>query len=197
MTELDLHFWVVKDGKIIDKSFSSIYKLMLKNIGAEQLVYLPYPEEINDRIVEDVKQDCIKEMAKNGKTWERCLKEGRNGENDRLFNCVSSSFCYSHWNGGKIQVGCCGYKMKENGKIHWLYSHPDNSYNDYRRNPNDAIVNDRETNFAEHEGKLVWADRLDEGIIEPLGSSKIKKQKPNDKCACNSNKKYKKCCGNM
>lgn len=207
MTELDLHFWVVKDGKIIDKSITNQFKRMLGDIGAEQLVYLPYPEEINDRIVEDEKQACIRKMAKNGKTWERGLEEGRNGENDNLFSCVASSYCYAHWNGGKVQVGCFGYIMKETGKIHWNYSHPDNPYDDYRRNPNDALVNDRDTDPAEHEGKLVFGDKLNtrnfDRIAElsrlyhhvPPTEPRPKKQKPNDKCACGSDKKYKKCCG--
>lgn len=191
MTEVDLHFWVLKDGEIIDNSID-LLRMMLGDIGGEQLVYLPYPTEIAETIIETEKQNCIRRMEKNGKTWEQGLIEGKDGKNNKVFNCIASSFCYTHFYGGKIQVGCLGYK-KRDGKISWLYSHPDNAYDDYRRNPNDKLLNVRETYPTEHEGKLLWGEKLEKFLDEP--SAKKKKQKPNEKCACNSGIKYKKCCG--
>ena len=195
MSEVDLHFWVVKNGEIIDKSLSSKFKKMLGYIGGQQLVYYPYPEEINNRIVEEEKEVCKKRMTESGTTWEKRLEEGRDGSNDGLFKCIASSFCYAYWNGGKVQVGCCGFKTKD-GKIQWLYSHPDNSYDNYRRDVSDTIVNYRHTDPKEHEGQLIWTDKLDENCSRVvLETSQKKKQKPNEKCACGSDLKYKKCCG--
>jgi hypothetical protein len=154
---IDLHFWVEKDGKIIDNTIIELV-LKLKMLGARKLVYLYYPDVVSNVIVEDEKNICKFKCGFSGKTWEQKLEEGRNGANNKTFSCVSSSICYAHWNGGEVKVGCLGYIDWFNDKIHWLFGHPDNEYAEYNRSDGDDVLNDRQTLALEHEERIVFID---------------------------------------
>lgn len=176
---VDIHFWVMHNGVIVDKTIE-LPKIMATMMGGKQLVYLPYPADITKKIVEDAIKSSTEKGAKKGKTFKQMLDEGKSGNNDNAYNCIASSICYAYHNGGDIQVGCFGFLDKSN-KINWLFGHPDNPYDKYETDCDEIILNERNTVPAEHTGL----------IYQPLATKKIK---PNERCPCDSGIKYKKCC---
>jgi hypothetical protein len=189
---LDIHFWVSKDGKIIDNSINFM-KTFIAMMGGGQLVYLPYPKDVSDRIIAEELSDCRKSLAKKGKTLEQSIQEGKDGKNDSPFNCVGSAVCYAHHNGGEVQVGCFGYVSNTDGKVHWLFSHPDNSYTEWKVAKYSKIKNERYTNVSEH--SLILTEIIERDIDIPEIKVANIKMKPNEKCICKSGLKFKKCCG--
>lgn len=189
---LDIHFWVSKDGKIIDNSIDMM-KSIIAMMGGGQLVYLPYPKDVSDKIIEEELNDCRKSLAKKGKTLEQSIQEGKDGKNDSAFNCVGSAVCYAHHNGGEVQVGCFGYVSNMDGRVHWLFSHPDNTYSEWKVKANGSPRNDRSTAVSEH--SLILTEIIRRDIDMPELRVADVRRKPNQKCICKSGLKFKKCCG--
>ncbi len=122
---IDAHFWVMKDGKIIDLTTKVFVDAAIK-LG-NRLVYLPYSKEKSNEIVNS-RINLLKDrtLAK-GITWEEWLDyfESELRSNKKHTDCVQSSIVYNARNGGEIIAGCFGIYDITIGKVFWLFGHPD------------------------------------------------------------------------
>ena len=192
--QFDLHFWNTQCGTIIDKTIPETKMTLIKNGYRGQLVYLPNSKEVTDVIIADHIEYMTIKLAKKGKTYEDKVEEGKNGENDKLGQCFPSAYCYSRYHTVEMTSGALGYIEPDSCLIYWLFGHPDNSTTDWK-NYNNFKKNDNLTSPEDHIG-LIYGDRFGT-YAKPIIINKAtgKKAKPNDKCPCGSDKKYKKCCG--
>jgi hypothetical protein len=122
---IDAHFWVVKDGKIIDLTTNVFVDMAIK-LG-KRLVYFPYSKEKSDEIVNS-RIKILKDLTlAKGITWDEWLDyfETELRNNKKTTDCVQSSIVYNARNGGEIMAGCFGTYDITIGKVFWLFGHPD------------------------------------------------------------------------
>lgn len=121
---LDGHLWVVKDDKIIDLTTDSFVKAAL--FLDKRIVYLPYPKEKRDEIVNYFTNSLKQKNSEKGRTWDDWLDlfEHELYFNKKDTDCINSSIVYHARNGGEIIAGCFGFYNKESDNVSWFYGHP-------------------------------------------------------------------------
>lgn len=140
---LNGHLWVVKDDKIVDLTTNNFVKAAL--LLDKKIVYLPYPIQKSDEVVNYFVNLLKQKNSEKGRTWDEWLdlfeRELRINKKDT--DCINSSIIYHARNGGKIIAGCFGMYNKDSDNITWLYGHPhdtewlkpkNNESNTYYRN---------------------------------------------------------------
>ena len=110
---IDGHFWVVRDGKIIDPDFDMYHFIKKMNNCRGKTEYLPA-----DKIVQDVMikifQSVINDddLYSNLKKYNHCATFGR---------CYQNAIYEIKENGGELVFGSMGWKFRKSQKIHWEY----------------------------------------------------------------------------
>jgi len=106
----DIHFWVEKDGKIIDPDFP-VYD-MIKSIqgleGEKQF------QELTDKRIIKI---YMKHWIEKGTTNLNVI--GLLGVMPH--QCYSNAMYYISQNGGKLKIGKMGWKKKNSNKIWWEF----------------------------------------------------------------------------
>lgn len=124
LKDFDGHFWVEKDGKIIDPYFDSydavkrLYKLEGDNI------YLPAPQAVQDEWIEALTSFF---KTKFGSLEEFVRYTERAGFISEINTCDKTALINFVKNGGKLVFGSLGWKKKGSQKIWWEYG--GDSYN--------------------------------------------------------------------
>jgi hypothetical protein len=121
---IDGHFWIVRDGKIIDWEFNE-YNLIRKihNCNKEKN-YIPAPETTQRIMIAMFKKPVMNALKKN---WEEALKEFY--ELSLKYNMIEPQYnrCYQNClidiykNGGELVFGSLGFKKKGTNEYHYEY----------------------------------------------------------------------------
>ena len=126
---IDAHFWIVRDGEIIDNDFPE-YDLIRKIHGCEPetKVYKEAPDKTQEIMIEIFKEDTLHLFK--CKKWETAIKQimfitKLAGISKPQFNhCFQNSIIEQYCNGGELRFGSMGFK-KTNGDTWWEYGGED------------------------------------------------------------------------
>jgi hypothetical protein len=187
---VDGHFWVEdpKTGKIIGDHTGQEHVAKFHRNGHSAVYMRANPADEARYIAERmavVQKNIDKHFDGEEGYWNSIDRELqthlRNGTGG--YDCVQNATLIAHKTGFPLRYGHFG-ALKPDGKIYWYFGHPTNTYEDFEksRTAGKGGFKDGET----HKSQLPKS-----AIIVPP----IKKQKPNEICACGSGKKHKKCCG--
>jgi hypothetical protein len=135
---IDGHFWVVRDGKIVDINFPEYDKIrQVRGCEKETCVYLPAPE-MTQKIMTDMFHNSVKKIM--GKEdWKDCMKEvvfmthltGIKGP--QFGACYQNSIIEIYHNGGELVFGSMGFK-KTDGSYWWEFGGEDyKTIKDFRK----------------------------------------------------------------
>jgi hypothetical protein len=124
--KVDGHFWVKRDGKVIDPNFQSFNNLVCQTWNCEgPKIYLEAPKAVQTHII-----NLYKEANKSKRflTWESfverfCfLSHKCDGVGARMMNCGwINSILECHENGGEIVFGSMGWRIKASEEIHFEF----------------------------------------------------------------------------
>ena len=121
---IDGHFWVVRNGEIVDCDFPE-YDMIRAVRGCEKtMVYLPAPS-MTQTIMTQMFHNAVKKIM--GKDdWNECMKEvvfmtHLAGIKKPVFgNCYQNSIIEIYHNGGDLIFGSMGFKYKD-GETWWEF----------------------------------------------------------------------------
>ena len=132
---IDGHFWVERDGKIIDPYFKE-YEMIKKinKLGNEQ-VHLEAEETIQKIMIEMFKRKT--KSALGGEDWDEvmknCINLLKSFNRDKIcfnrcwFNCILEI----SKNGGEIKFGSMGWKHKNSDNVFYEYGGVDYKIKDF------------------------------------------------------------------
>ncbi len=110
---IDGHFWVERNGKIIDPYFTEYDMIKKYNKCVGENIYLPAPDEVQQIMIEKYKS--VEENRKiTDKAFLKMYKRYMSG------NCYQNARLNILRSGGKLIFGSMGWK-KENGEIHYEF----------------------------------------------------------------------------
>ena len=121
---MDGHFWVVRDGKIIDPYFKSYdYVIKVNNLEGDR-VYLPASPLI---------QAVMKKRFIDGsmQTAAMLLRQHIIQPHTRRDNCCNINAILETYNGGEIIFGSMGWKQKDSDEIWWEFGGDDYTVKDF------------------------------------------------------------------
>jgi hypothetical protein len=125
MPSIDGHFWVVRDGKVIDWDFKQ-YEQVRKVWGCgKERTYLPAPE-MTQKIMLGIYKKCIHSAFGVSQSWEEILAEFYSLSamakmvEPQFGRCFQNCLIEIHQRGGEIVFGSLGFK-KPNGDYHYEY----------------------------------------------------------------------------
>jgi len=108
---IDAHFWVVREGKVIDTDFGVYNKIRQINGCDERVAYCPAPKHIQDRYIASLTRKHLKgKTAEDYKTY-----------TPRPYECVKNSAVEYLRNGGEIVFGSMGFFKKGSQEIWWEF----------------------------------------------------------------------------
>ena len=124
------HFWVVRDGEVIDADFRQYRRLRRKfDADPEWHSYLPAPEKVRNVIIRLFKRITLK--AFNAEDWDEMMEEFMlvakmtgNADAPTFEKSFTNAIMEIYYNGGELTFGSMGFKKKD-GTCHWYYGHPD------------------------------------------------------------------------
>jgi len=120
----DGHFWVERNGEIIDFHFPEYDFIKKVNGCSGEPIYLSAPLETQQLVIK-IMDNCVKSVFK-GENIEECkkslclfsIKYGR--ETPRFNCCLQNCIMEIYKNGGNLVFGSMGWR-KKNGTIHYEY----------------------------------------------------------------------------
>lgn len=112
---LDIHFWVERDGKIIDPLFPE-----LKHLTEKNRVYFPASDDDMFYVL-----DYLRYYSSNFDI----VNERRANWVNTFGHCFLNAMCEIWRNGGELKMGCLGIK-KTKVAVYWYYGHPENTVKD-------------------------------------------------------------------
>lgn len=123
---IDGHFWVMRDGKIIDCDFPMPYAQVRKMWGCgKEKNYLPAPEMTQKLMIGMFKKAFSSNFSKT-QTWEEILTEFHSlscmvGAVEPQFGrCFQNCLIEIHMRGGDLVFGSLGFK-KPDGSFHYEF----------------------------------------------------------------------------
>lgn len=104
--EIDGHFWVERDGKIIDPHFE-MYDVMCKTKEADpqKKRYIPASDIIRDKILKKLGYEKVRLKVE----WK-----------PQPAHCLLNSFSEAQFRGGKIVFGSMGFERPD-GSVYWAF----------------------------------------------------------------------------
>jgi len=128
MLPIDGHFWVVRDGEIVDSNFPE-YDLVRKihKCEPETIVYLPAPKQTQDIMIQMFKSAVKKIFQKDD--WTELMKEVlfithlAGIDKPQFDHCFQNAIIEIHYNGGELVFGSMGFKKTDG--IWWEYGGED------------------------------------------------------------------------
>jgi hypothetical protein len=191
---IDGHFWVEDPkGKILNDLTGKVHIDKFHQNGHSAVYLRANPSDEARFISKKMKEVVAKNIAKHGgnveqyyasveKELEKHIREGKAG-----YDCFQNATLTAYKTGGVIRYGHFG-AMFPDGNIYWYFGHPDNTYEEFekRKDGANAKFHNYDTHKSQHPSAI---------IVSP--PRLVKKQKPNEKCACGSGNKFKKCCGEI
>ncbi len=123
---IDGHFWVERNGKLIDPNFQSFNNLVCNTWNCEgPKVYLEAPMDVQLQILRWFKEAS---KCKQFQTWEAfverfgVLTHECVGVGDRRVNCCWINSVLEYYeHGGRIVFGSMGWKVKNSETIHFEF----------------------------------------------------------------------------
>jgi hypothetical protein len=111
---IDTHFWVERNGKIIDPLFPEVERL---GVTEKNRVYLHATEDDMFYVLDYLRYNSImfERVNDNRTLWE-----------NRFGYCFVNAMCEIWRNGGELKMGCFGVKRTKTG-VYWIYGHPKNT----------------------------------------------------------------------
>jgi hypothetical protein len=129
LPDIDGHFWVVRDGKIIDWDFPE-YSRVRKMWGCgKEKTYLPAPETTQKIMIGMFKKAFCSNFSKT-QSWEDILKEfyelsdSMGMSAPQYCRCFQNCLIEIHLRGGELVMGSLGFK-KPDGSFHYEYGGTD------------------------------------------------------------------------
>jgi hypothetical protein len=177
---LDAHFWNIDSNNRIIDDTTVKYKRFFASKGITHFCYLPYTDEDQKTIIDNLTASQEEIFAKKGNSIDKeCANINYNflGEG----HCFIASVFRNRRLGEKMVAGCLGHIQKD-GSIGWLYGHPHQTLNTVVRMKGDPLIR-TETRPEDHPN------------IRLVDITAKRVQKPNERCSCFSGRKYKVCCG--
>jgi len=135
---IDGHFWVVRNGEIVDTNFPE-YDLIRKVHGCEPetCVYLPAPEMTQKIMIQKFNNTVKKIMGQDD--WDKCMKEVvfmtylAGIKEPQCYNCYQNASIEIFHNGGELVFGSMGFK-KTDGTYWWEFGGEDyKTIKDFRK----------------------------------------------------------------
>ena len=127
------HFWVERDGEIIDYNFPEYRRLRKKfNADPETHCYLRAMPKVEDAMIRLFKKLTLR--AFQAEDWDEMMPEfilvakmTGNGDGAVYDKCWTNAIQEAYYNGGEIRFGSMGFKKKD-GTYHWHYGHEDHNH---------------------------------------------------------------------
>ncbi|QIG59356.1 hypothetical protein [Dishui Lake virophage 2] len=118
----DGHFWVVRDGAIIDPHFQQYDKIKRLNDLEGDAIYCPAPAEVQEEFINALKGQYTRAFG----SLENFTKEARQlGWRPEANMCEKNALDEWVRNGGEIVFGSMGWKEKGSNEIWWEYGGDD------------------------------------------------------------------------
>lgn len=114
----DGHFWVVKDGEIIDPHFQDYDIIKSINGCVGDAIYCPAPKSVQDEFINALKKCYTKEF---GSIPEFVEFYKKNGFRQRANQCDKISLINWIENGGEIVFGSMGWKKRNSDEVWWEF----------------------------------------------------------------------------
>jgi len=133
----DGHFWVERNGKIIDFYFPQYNIAKKKNGCVGNPIYLEAPEETQIIAIGIMKKTLQKILDTDNYDYALrrlyILYEMFDNLKPQYLYCLQNAFIEIYKNGGKLVFGSMGWK-KKNGKIHYEFGGEDwKTWKDFKR----------------------------------------------------------------
>jgi hypothetical protein len=122
---IDGHFWVVRDGKIIDWDFEEYSKVRKMWKCGKEKTYLPAPE-MTQKIMIGMYKKAFSSHFSQTQSWEQILKEFYSLSamvgmiKPEYSRCYQNALIEIHKNGGELVFGSMGFKRID-GSIHYEF----------------------------------------------------------------------------
>ena len=133
----DAHFWVEREGKIIDFYFEEYDYIKRVNGCVGEPIYLPAPQETQELVIEIMKKKLYKFTRTDN--YEQALLilyrlySRFNLLEPQSYCCLQNAFIEIQKNGGNLVFGSFGWKRK-NGTIHYEFGGEDwKTWKDFKK----------------------------------------------------------------
>ena len=110
---IDGHYWIVRDGKIIDPYLKLYDLIKMKNGLTDEIVYVEAPQLIQSVLIKKIHifEDIVSEMP-----MDACA-----GWIPRFNCCVQNALIDRKLNGGKLVFGSMGWKKQDGKGVHYEF----------------------------------------------------------------------------
>ena len=133
----DAHFWVERNGEIIDFYFPEYDFIKRVNGCVGEPIYLPAPQETQTLVIEIMKKKLQKIVKTDN--YEQALQRfyklysKSNMLKPICYCCIQNAFIEIQQNGGNLVFGSYGWKRK-NGTIHYEFGGEDwKTWSDFKK----------------------------------------------------------------
>jgi hypothetical protein len=125
LPDIDGHFWIVRDGKIIDWDFPEYAQVRRMWGCGKEKTYLPAPEMTQKLMIGMFKKAFSSHFSKT-QTWEEILAEFHGlcclagAVEPQYCRCFQNCLLEIHLRGGELVFGSLGFKRPD-GSFHYEY----------------------------------------------------------------------------
>lgn len=171
VTVLDGHFWVVKDGKVIqdttgENALSNVLKGKARGIAPADkafAVYLPVEKSLGQAYLDTQLEKVHAKRILRGQSLSHWEKE----QDSRLMtavDCLPNSIRVQRHHGGEIVFGHFGIMDSRDGNIHWMFGHPENTPAEYENRQDGTPKYSHDTNISNHPELRYLQEQVDARI---------------------------------
>ena len=110
---VDGHYWIVRDGKIIDPYFMEYNLIKMINGLTDDIVYIDAPQLIQSVLIKKMQpiEEIVSEMPMN-----TCAEFS-----PRFNYCIQNALIERKLRGGKLVFGSVGWKKRDGKGVHYEF----------------------------------------------------------------------------
>jgi hypothetical protein len=117
---IDAHFWIERDGKIIDPDYPDHQYVIQANKCTNKKMYKEAPPSTQEKAIK-MYEEYFELVA--GKDWLKLMASSAEGRG-HYNQCVQVAILERHLRGGRLVFGSMGWEKKKGG-VHWEFGGED------------------------------------------------------------------------